>query len=173
MNGAPRTASSLSPWEHLQRDLSGRFRARARGLLGTEFSLLGPGDEELGRLRMRGPLGAGFRAAGSETEIERSGPFAARYRMVTDGASVLLANPANPRRGLRIFCGGRTYESESSVLSNTATAVRLPEGLDGVSVKGGLAGRSYEAEFPRGDAAALAVAVFLLYRSVALRREAF
>ena len=38
---------------------------------------------------------------------------------------------------------------------------------------GGLAGRSYEATFPKDDGAALAVAVFLLYRNAALRRETF
>ncbi len=178
MSPAPRTTPSLAPWELLQRDLAGRFRARARGLLGAEFSLFGPeGGEEFGRLRMRGALGATFRAGGAETEIERGGPFAARYRMSTGGAPVLLASPAGPDGGLRVFCGGKTYEARWSVLRNTATAHLLSEFAGSsdemVRLEGGLAGRSYEASLPEEDGGALAVAVFMLYRSVALRRQAF
>lgn len=182
MNRAPRTAPSLTFWDLLQEDLAGRFRARARGLLGAEFSLFGPEDkEEFGRLRMRGALEATFRAgareASPQTEISGGGPFAARYRMKTGGAPVLLASPADPSGGLRIFCAARTYEARWSVLRNTATALLLADGEPGthgeVRVQGGLAGRSYEATFPPGDGAPLAVAVFLLYRGVALRRQAF
>ena len=177
MSPAPRTASPLAFWDLLQRDLAGGFRARARGLLGSVFSLLGPDGEEFGRLRMRGPAGAEFGAGWAEdtpeTEIVRGGPFAARYRMTTGGAPILLASPSDPKSGLRVFCGGKTYETESNVLRNTAAARLLPERKDAVRVKGGLAGRSYEATFPDGDGASLTVAVFLLYRSVALRREAF
>lgn len=178
MSRGPRTTPSLAFWDLLQEDLAGRFRARARGLLGAEFSLSGTesGEEEFGRLRMRGALGATFRVRGEETEIERSGPFAARYRMTTGGAPVLLAHPASPGGGLRILCGGKTYETRSNVLRNTATARLLPEGAgagDEVRLEGGLASRSYGATFPEGDGGSLAVAVFLLYHNVALRRQAF
>ena len=175
MSRAPRT-SPTAPWDQLQQGLAGRFRARARGLLGAEFSLLSPEDErEFGRMRMRPPFGAGFRAGASETEIQREGSLGSRYRMITDGAVVLIAGPEGPDGGFRIFCGGKTYEATFRLLRNTAAARPMDaEGADAeVRLEGGLTGRSYGATFPEDDGAALAVAVFLLYRNAALRRETF
>lgn len=176
MNRTPRI-SPTAPWDLLQRGLAGSFRARARGLLGNEFSLLGPGDDEFARLEMRGPSGAGIRAGTSQTEIGRSGPFGSRYRMTTDGAVVLLAKPGSQKGGLGIFCNGETYQKTTNLLRNTATARLITETSENagaeVRLEGGLAGRSYRARFPAGDGGALAVAVFLLFHNVALRRQAF
>ncbi len=174
MSRAPRT-SPTATWDQLQRDLRGRFRARARGLTGGEFSLLAPDGEEFGRLRMRPPFGAGFEAGESETEITREGDMGSRYRMTTDGAVVLIAGPEERDGGFGIFCGGKTYEAHYKLLRNSATArhVDAEVGDAAVRLEGGLVGRSYRATFPENDGAALAVAVFLLYRNAALRRETF
>ncbi len=178
MSRAPRT-SPTAPWDRLQRDLPGRFRARARGFLGAEFSLLSPEDErEFGRMRMRPPFGAGFTAGTSLTEIQREGHMGSRYRMTTDGAVVLVAGPEGASGGFRIFCGGRTYEARYRLLRNTATARPMDANDGGVTgaevrLKGNLTGRSYEATFPQDGGGGLAVAVFLLYRNAALRRETF
>ena len=175
MSRAPRT-SPTAPWDRLQRDLAGRFRARARGLTGAEFALLRPEDDaELGRLRMRPPFGADFAAEGPETRIEREGHMGSRFRMSTGGAVVLIAGPEGRDGGFRIFCGGKTYGVSYKLLRNTATARPMDAEDDSgvVRLEGGFAGRSYTATFPEGDGAALAVAVFLLYRNAALRRETF
>jgi hypothetical protein len=172
MSRAPQT-SPIVPWERLQRGLGGRFSARARGLTGGEFSLHAPDGEEFGRLRMRPPFGAGFEAGASETEIVREGEMGSRYRMTTDGAVVLIAGPEGRDGGFNIFCGGKTYTASYKLLRNTATARPADTGDVEVRLEGGLAGRSYRATFPKDDGASLAVAVFLLYRNAALRRETF
>ena len=179
MDGAPRTSSPVATWDRLARDLAGSFGARARGLLGSRFSLLGE-EGEWGQLRMLGSYAAEVHAGGTVSEIERAGEFGARYWMRTDGAPLLIAGPEKPKEGLRIFCGGKAYEAETNVLRNSSAARRLTadtpndeNGRDEVSVSGGIAGRSYRGRFPEGDGSALAVAVFLLYRNVAIRRTAF
>ena len=175
MSRAPGT-SPTAPWDRLQRGLAGSFRARARGLTGGEFALLRPEDDgEFGRLRMRPPFGADLAAEGSETRIEREGHMGSRFRMTTDGAVVLIAGPEGRDGGFRIFCGGKTYGVGYRLLRNTATArpLKAADGGEEVRLQGGLAGRGYTATFPEGDGAALAVAVFLLYRNAALRRETF
>lgn len=178
MSRAPRT-SPTAPWDRLQSGLGSRFRARARGFTGGKFSLHAPDGEEFGRLRMRPPFGAGFEAGTTRTEIIREGDMGSRYRMTTDGAVVLIAGPEGRDGGFGIFCGNKTYEAHYKLLRNTATA-RPADAADAaneadaeVRLEGGLAGRSYVATFPEDDGAALAVAVFLLYRNAALRRETF
>ena len=179
MDRAERTSSPVAAWDALARNLDGSFRVRARGLLGSRFSLLDDGGKEWGQLRMLGSYAAEVHA-GAVSEIERTGEFGARYRLRTDGAPFLLAGPERPNEGLRIFCGGKAYEAETNVLRNTSVA-RLLKGNpgegdapgDGVRVAGGIAGRSYRGTFPECDGGALAVAVFLLYRNVAIRRTAF
>ena len=171
MSRAPQT-SPIVPWERLQRGLGGRFSARARGLTGGEVSLHAPDGEEFGRLRMRPTLGAGFEAGASVTEIVREGEMGSRYRMTTDGAVVLIAGPEGRDGCFNIFCG-KTYTASYKLLRNTATARPAGTGDVEVRLEGGLAGRSYRATFPKDDGASLAVAVFLLYRNAALRRETF
>ena len=170
----------MAAWDALVRDLGGTFRARALGLLGSRFSLSDDGGAEWGQLRMLGPFAAEIHAGGSVSEIDRNGDLWARYRMKTNGASALVAGPERPKEALRIFCGGKVYEAETNVLRNTSAARRLtgkPSGDDpaggAVNLSGGIAGRSYRGTFPKGDGGALAVAVFLLYRNVAIRRTAF
>jgi len=180
-------AAGLAAWDLLADRLGGgAFVARARGLLGAEFALLdatGEG-EEFGRLRMLGLTGAELSAGDGlvEAVVQRQGLYGARYRMTTGGSQVLIAGPERPPEPLRVFCGGRPYAVESSVLRNRATARPLvPSGADAadggasaeVRLRGGLSGRAYRAEFRAGDGGALAVAAFLLYRAVALRRQAY
>ena len=170
----------MAAWDRLARDLDGSFRVHTRGLLGSRFSLSDDGGREWGQLRMLGSYAAEVHAGETVSEIERTGEFGARYRMRTGGASLLIAGPERPKEELRIFCGGKAYEAETSILRNTSVARRLtgdPEGdgpsADGVRLVGGIAGRSYRGTFPAGDGSALAVAIFLLYRNVAIRRTAF
>ena len=181
MDGAPRTSSPTAAWDPLARSLGGSFQARARGLLGSRFSLL-KDDDEWGTLRMLGSYAAELHVGASRSEIERTGDLGARYRMRTDGSAVLIAGPERPQEGLRIFCGGKAYEAETSVLRNTSVARRLTAAPsqnendatgDEVRLSGSIAGRSYRVTFPEGDGIALAVAIFLLYRNVAIRRTAF
>lgn len=139
-------------------------------------------EGEWGELRMFGSYAAEIRVGATVSEIERTGELGARYRMRTGGAAVLIAGPERPQEGLRIFCGGKAYEAETSVLRNTSVARRLSAGSsrgendaagEEVRISGGIAGRSYLGTFPEGDGSALAVAIFLLYRNVAIRRTAF
>ena len=180
MDGAPRTSSATAAWDALARELDGSFVARARGILGSRFSLSDDGGREWGQLRMLGSYAAEIHAGETVSEIERTGEFGNRYRMRTGKTSVLVAGPERPREGIRIFCAGSVYEAETSVLRNTSVARRLITGAeggpteDGVRLAGGLAGRSYQATFPKGEGgASLAVALFLLYRNVSIRRTAF
>ena len=170
----------MAIWEPLAGDLDGSFRARARGLLGSRFSLLDGRGREWGQLRMLGSYAAEVHVGESVSEIERTGEFGARYRMRTGGAPVLIAGPEKPNEGLRIFCGGKAYEAETSVLRNVSVARRLTGDLkegeaagEEVRLEGSVAGRSYRGMFPGGDGGALAVAIFLLYRNVSVRRTAF
>jgi hypothetical protein len=171
------TTGALAAWNLLAGGLRGGFEARARGLFAGEFALLGPDGEEFGRLGMRGLAGAALKAGGLEAEIERRGLFGARYTMTTDGAPLLLAGPERPHEPLRIFCGGEAFGAETSLLLNRATARPLSEGPKeaggDLSLRGTLAGRKYRASFPEADGASLAVVAFLLYRTVALRRQAY
>lgn len=74
---------------------------------------------------MIGSYAAEVHVGAAVSEIERTGELGARYRMRTDGAPVLVAGPERPREGLRIFCAGKAYEAETSVLRNTSVARRL------------------------------------------------
>lgn len=166
----------MAAWGAIAGDLDGSFRARARGLLGSRFALLDERGREWGQLKMLGSYAAEVHAR-AISEIERTGEFGARYRMRTGGAPLLIAGPEKPEEELRIFCGGKAFEAETNVLRNTSVA-RLLTGNPGesngeVRIAGGIAGRSYHGTFPEGDGSALAVAVFLLYRNVAIRRTAF
>jgi hypothetical protein len=179
-------AVGLAAWHLLAREpglRAGGFEARARGPLAGEFVLSSSGDGgTFGRLRMRGVVGADFVSdALPETILQRQGLYGARYRVTTGGAQVLIAGPERPEEPLRLLCGGRAYGVETSLLRGRAVA--RPLGTDGgpeggsdegaVSLRGGVAGRRYRAEFAGGDGVSLAVAVFVLYRTVALRRQAY
>ena len=176
MDGAPRNSPAIKAWDALARILDGSLRARALGLLGSSFALLDKGGNEWGRLMMLGSYAAEVHVGEDESEIERTGEFGSRYRMRTNGAPLLIAGPEKPKEGLRIFCGGKAYEAETNVLRNSSLArclTRDGPAADEVRLNGGIAGRNYQAAFPAADGSALAVAIFLLYRNVAIRRTAF
>ena len=162
-------ATSLWGYD-LRQDLGGFFTARARGLLAPEFVLLGPGEEEFGRLRLGGASGAEFRAGDFVAAFEASGR---RYRVVADGREVLFAGPKGRSVDeLEVSCGGRTYEAHISLFRNLAVASQ-PGGGRAARLSGDLTGRSYEVLIAAEDECALPVAVFLLWRVVANRRRAY
>jgi hypothetical protein len=157
---------TFAPFRRLGETLSGSFAARARGLLGSEFSILDRDGEEVGRLRIHGQEGAELDAGDLEARIERL--TRSRYTMLAGGKEILKA-ASTP---LQIRCYDHPYEARLSLFRNTAEAG--PAGGEvTVRITGGLTNRSYGAVFDREDEGSLPVAFFLLYRIVALRREAY
>ncbi len=156
-----------SSWEELEASLDGAFSARAKGFLGSEFSLSGADGGEFGRLDLHGTEGAEFKAGGLGAVIEHSG---AGCRMFAGGMETLTAEPAGAPGAMRVERGEETYEAETSLLRNAAGA-RSPEGGK-VRVAGGLfTNKGYEATF-EGEGS-LPVAIFLLYHLASSRRRAF
>ena len=172
---------TLAPWNPLRDALAGSFSAGAKGLLGSEFALLGRDGWRFGSLRLRGPEGADLEAGDLRVEI-RSAPrpamrHAMRYATPAEEAPFLIAGAADPSSALEITCGGRRYEARFGLLRNAAVARPLvdagePAG-EAARLTGGLTNRAYEATFDPEDAGALPLAVFLLYRTVSLRRRAY
>ena len=83
----------------------------------------------------------------------------------------------NPHRSgsadaAEVRCGDLVYEARLGLVRNAAVA-HSPVGSEAARVAGGLTNRSYEVFFDAGDEGSLPLAVFLLYRIVALRRRAF
>jgi hypothetical protein len=166
---------TLAPWKRLRERLDGYFAARSRGLLASEFALSSRAGGEFGRLLIEGTKGARLEAGDVRATIERGASPRSRYRMLAEDAEVLaevLAETSGSADASEVMCGDRLYEVRLGVLRNTAVA-RSPEGSEAARVAGGLTNRSYEVSFDAGDERALPVAVFLLYRIVALRRRAF
>ncbi len=161
---------TLAPWTELRETLAGSFTARARGLLASDFALLDRGGREIGRLKIYGPEGADLEAGELRARIERAPPR--RYAMQAGGTQVLSAETAASPAAMRIRRAERVYEANLALLRNTAEA-RLPTGDSAARVAGGLTNRRYEVAFDADDEGALPVAVFLLYRLVALRRGAY
>jgi hypothetical protein len=165
MSHPPRATSS---WELLRRNLGGSFTAR--GLLTTEFTLLGPEGKEFGRLRLGGSSGAELRSGNHVATFEAS---ESRYRMVVGGSEVLTAGPKGLSIDkLEVYCDGQTYEAQVSFFRNFAVASH-PGGARAVRVSGDLTGRNYEVLFAAEDGGALPVAVFLLWHVATNRRRAF
>ena len=161
---------TLTPWRRLGEPLAGSFVARARGLLASDFALLDRDGEEVGRLRIHGQKGAELEAGDLEAEIDRVAR--SRYTMLAGGAEILTARSAGASGTLEIRCLDHLYEARLSLLRNTAEAGQAG-GEVTVRISGGLTNRKYEAVFDVDDEGSLAVALFLLYRIVALRREAY
>jgi len=156
------------PWQRLGETLAGRLEARARGLLASEFVLLTSEGAEVGRLRIHGPTGADLEAGDAEARIERVGRSG--YKMLSSGTEILTSAGEATSPGITSL--NRPYETSLSLLRNTAEAG--PAELEPtIRIKGGLTNRNYEASFEPGDEASLPVALFLLYRLVALRRNAY
>jgi len=167
MTPAPR---DTTPWEHLGERLAGSFAARTRGTLAPELLLSSRNGEEFGRLRLDGPEGASFEAGDTRATIE--GGAASRYMMLGGGGEVLVEEIAGPVDAPEVRCGGRLYEVRLRLLRNAAVA-RSPGGSEAARVAGGLTNRGYQASFDAGDENSLPLAIFLLFRIVALRRRAF
>jgi hypothetical protein len=161
---------TLAPWTGLRETLPGSFTAHARGLFGSDFALLDPQDREVGVLRVYGPEGAELEAGNLVVRIERTAPHC--YAMLAGAALVLSAEPAVSPEAMRIRRAERVYEASLALLRNTAEALS-PTGDSAGRVAGGLTNRRYEVVFDTEDEGSLPVAVFLLYRLVALRREAY
>jgi hypothetical protein len=161
---------TLAPWSPLQEHLAGYFAARARGLLASEFALSNRDGEEFGRLKIHGPEGAEFESSNPKAAIERTARSC--YRMLTGDVETLVAQPAGSLGALQVRRGNRLYETYLDLLRNDAVACSSG-GEEVAHVAGGLTNLSYEASFDAGEEGSLPVAVFLLYRIVALRRRAF
>jgi hypothetical protein len=162
--------SGDTPWSPLREHLAGYFAARARGLLASEFALSSRDGEEFGRLRIHGLEGAELEAGNLSATIERAAR--SRHRMLTGGTETLAAEPAGPSGASKVRCADRTYEARFNLLRNTAAA-RSFEGEEAARIAGGLTNLRYEVFFEAGNEGSLPVAVFLLYRIVALRRRVF
>lgn len=156
-------------WGQLGDHLTGYFAAAARGITGSELVLSSRDGEEFGRLRVDGPEGARFEAGDVRASVERLA--SSRYWMLAGGAEV-LAETAGSADAPEVRCGDRVYEAQLGLVRNAAVA-HSPVGSEAARVAGGLTNRSYEVFFDAGDEGSLPLAVFLLYRIVALRRRAF
>jgi hypothetical protein len=159
---------ALAPWMELRERLAGYFAAR--GLLTPVYVLSSRTGEEFGRLRVHGPEGAELETESTRVEIERTAP--SRFRMLTGGAQTLEAEPAGSAHVLEVRHENHLYEARLNLLRNTAVAHHPGRG-EAARVSGGLTNRSYEAVFDAEDEGSLPVAVFLLYHTIALRRQVF
>jgi hypothetical protein len=159
-----------TPWEHLGERLAGSFAARAKGLLAPELLLSSSSGEEFGWLRPDGTEGAHFEAGDARATIERG--TASRYRMLDGGGKLLVEETAGSADAPEVRCGGRLYEARLRLLRNSAVA-RSTGGSEAARVAGGLTNRGYQVSFDAEDENSLPLAVFLLFRIVALRRRAF
>lgn len=164
---------SLRRWSRLGEALGGTLSFRPRGFLAAEYRMVGRGGEEPGLLRLEGLRGAVFEAGEISASIEAAGEPGHRYRMVEGGSSILVSGTSGD--GVEeVHCLGRRYEVDSCLLRNRAVARESGSAGSGeVRVRGGLVSRGYEVAVPREDAPALPVAVFLVYRTAALRRRAY
>ncbi|CAA9448007.1 hypothetical protein AVDCRST_MAG82-3520 [uncultured Rubrobacteraceae bacterium] len=158
-----------TPWTSLGESLAGSFAARARGPLASDFALLDRRGGEIGRLKVNGSEGAGFGAGDLQARIERVTQN--RYEMISGGAEEVLTSTGDTSTP-EITCLGHPYEARLSLLRNKAEA-GPPGGEVAVRITGGLTNRRYDVSFEAGTVSPLPVALFLLYRIVALRREAY
>jgi hypothetical protein len=160
--------SDPEPWRKLSEALAGSFAARAHGLLASDFVLLDRENGEIGHLELLGPEGATIMAKDLRAQIERLTP--AHCRMLSSGAEILTStgDPTSPE----ITCLGHFYSARLSLLRNKAEAGQQGD-EKAVRIAGGLTNRNYEVSFSAGVEGSLPLALFLLYRLVSLRREAY
>jgi hypothetical protein len=157
-------SGSAHEWKDLEASLDGAFSARAKGFLGTEFSLSGRDGFGFGSLRLEGSEEATFEAEELSVRVEGSG---STYRMYDGSGEVLSAG--RETSGLRVERDGVRYEASVSLFRNTASA-RFGDGREAARASGGISNRRYEASFEEGS---LPVAVFLLFHLATTRRRAF
>jgi hypothetical protein len=156
------------PWREPSEILAGHLTARASGLLASEFALLDGEGAQIGRLEIHGPAGADLRVGHAEARI---GPASrSNYTMMSSGAEILTSTGDATSPAITYL--NHPYEARLSLLRNTAEA-GPKEQTTTIRIKGGLTNRNYEASFEPGDEGSLPVALFLLYRLVALRRGAY
>jgi hypothetical protein len=162
----------LAPWRGLAETLAGSFAARGRGSLirAPAFAIQGREGGRIGRLEIYGPEGAELRSGQLQARIERSAPAA--YTMLAGGTKILAAGAVGSLSTPEIRCSGCLYQGRLSLLRNTAEAGQAGDEAK-VRITGGLTNRNYGAVFDTGDLGSLPVAFFLLYLTVALRREAY
>lgn len=155
-------------WRRVEETLSGYFAARARGLLASDFILLDREGVEFGHLELHGPGGAELGAKGLEARIERIAP--SRHRMLSGDNEILTSAGVTTTPEIRYL--GTPYKTSFSLFRNTVEACQANRSAK-VRIEGGLTNRNYEAYFETGEVGALPVALFLLYRLVTLRRNAY
>jgi hypothetical protein len=162
------TRRDPEPWRKLRETLNGRFTARARGLLASEFVLLDREGAQIGKLEIHGPHGADLRAGDVEARIERVGRSG--YVMLFSGEEILTStgDPTSPG----ITTPDHPYRTSLSILRNKAEAGPA-EHTTTVRINGGLTNRNYEATFESGDECSLPIALFLVYHLVSQRRKAY
>jgi hypothetical protein len=160
------TRRDPEPWRKLRETLDGRFTARA--LLASEFVLLDREGARIGELDIHGPAGANLRAGDVEARIDRVGRSG--YAMQSSGEEILTStgDPTSP--GITSY--NHPHKTSLSLLRNKAEAGPAEQATT-VRIKGGLTNRNYEASFEKDNEYSLPVALFLLYRLVSLRREAY
>jgi hypothetical protein len=156
------------PWRKLGETLAGHFTARTRRLLASEFVLLDRDGAEIGRLEIHGTAGAELKAGDAEARIERVVRSGYRMRSHDNEFLTSTGDATSPE----ITYLNHPYKARLSLLRNTAEAGPAEHNAT-IRIKGGLTNRNYEASFELGDENSLPVALFLLYRLVALRREAY
>jgi len=111
---------ALTPWRRLGETLEGSFAARSRGLLAPDFAILGRKGEEIGHLEIHAAEGAELGAGELEARIERSALCG--YKMLTDGAEILTAEPLGAWNAPEMKCLDSLYQGRLSLLRNTARA---------------------------------------------------
>jgi|SRR5215210_1853424 len=156
------------PWQRLGEALAGHLQVRARGLFASDFVLLDGKGTQIGRLGIHGTEGAelGIGEVGAKLErVNRSG-----YRMLSAGTEILTSTGDAASPGIMYL--ENPYEANLSLLRNTAEAGPAGHPTT-IRIKGGLTNRNYEASFDLEDEGSLPVTLFLLYRLVSLRREAY
>jgi len=163
------TRRDPEPWRKLRQTLDGRFTARARGLLASEFVLLDREGAQIGKLEVHGPQGADLRAGDVEARIERVGRSG--YVMLSSGEEILTSTGGDPTSPV-ITTHDHPYRASLSILRNKAEAGPA-EHTTTVRINGGLTNRNYGASFEPGDETSLPVALFLLYHLVSQRRKAY
>ena len=166
----PTAPQERAPWRRLRERLAGYLAARARGLLASEFVLSSRDGEELGTLRVHGLQGADLEAGDITAAIRRGA--GSRYTMLDGEGRIMLEEIAGSGAASEVRCGDCVYEVRLALLRNAAIA-RSSRVAEAARVAGSLTNRSYEVFFDAGEEGALPLAIFLLYRIVALRRRAF
>lgn len=162
---------TLSAWQEPSEALGGSLSARPRGIVAPEFILLDRDGGAFGLMSVRGREGARIEANPLDVRIERLADGPDNYRMLTNGATTLLAARKGTSVAMTVRCGGRRYEAGLDLIRNAALATSA-EGAQTARLLGGLFARGYRALFDAEDPCALPVALFLLYHTVALRRRA-